>query len=210
MPQLNEAVGDNALYGGRINLIQDTRDIPFQPTQGYYLELAFEQVFGTYDYSRGEVDYRRYFLLAERPDGSGRHVLGFSSKLGISGTDTPIFENYFAGGFATLRGFDFRRASPLVDTVVVGGRFELLGSVEYLFPITADDMLKGVAFVDYGTVEQDVEINYDDYRVSVGMGLRIFVPAMGPAPIALDFAIPVARAETDRIRQFSFFVGVSR
>ncbi len=211
VPELDDVVGkDNALYSGRVSLTQDTRDISFQPTQGYYLNLSFEQVFGTYDYSRGEVDFRRYFLMAERPDGSGRHVLGFSTRLGISGSDTPIFENFFAGGYSTLRGFDFRAASPRDGDVVVGGEFLYLSSAEYLFPLTADDMLKGVAFVDYGTVEPDVNIDWNNYRVAVGLGLRIYVPAMGPAPIALDFAVPIARAETDRIQNFSFFVGVSR
>ena len=210
VPELDAAIGSSNLFSSRISLIQDTRDITFQPTQGYYLGLSFEQVFGSFDYSRGEIDFRRYFLLSERPDGSGRHVLGFSNRVGFSGSQTPIFENYFAGGYSTLRGFDFRGASPQDGGVTVGGEFQMLGSAEYLFPITADDMLKGVAFVDYGTVEEKIELNADDYRVSVGMGLRIFVPAMGPAPIALDFAVPLARENTDDIRQFSFFIGVSR
>ncbi len=211
VPELDQVVGvNNELYSGRISLTQDTRDISFQPTQGYFLNLSFEQVFGTYDYSRAEVDFRRYFLMAERPDGSGRHVLGFSTRLGFTGSDTPIFENFFAGGYTTLRGFDFRAASPRDGGVVVGGEFLYISSAEYLFPITADDMLKGVAFVDYGTVEPTVDINWDNYRVAVGLGLRVYIPAMGPAPIALDFAVPIARAETDRIRNFSFFVGVSR
>lgn len=210
VPELDDALGNSDLYSGRIQLIQDTRDIPFAPTQGYYFSASVEQVFGTFDYTRGELDWRRYFLLSERPDGSGRHVLGFSNQFNISGSDTPIYENYFAGGYATLRGFDFRRASPQIDTITVGGRLMLLGSVEYLFPITADDMVKGVTFVDYGTVEQDISIQSENYRVAFGAGLRISIPAMGPAPIALDFAVPVARAETDEIRQFSFFLGVSR
>jgi outer membrane protein insertion porin family len=33
---------------------------------------------------------------------------------------------------------------------------------------------------------------------------------MGPAPIALDFAFPVAMADTDRERTFSFFMGFGR
>ena len=112
--------------------------------------------------------------------------------------------------FSTLRGFDFRGASPVVNGVIVGGRFQFLGSAEYLFPLTADDMLRGVVFVDYGTVEQDIDINKDTYRVAPGIGLRIFVPAMGPAPIALDFAFPVADAETDDRQVFSFFIGMTR
>jgi outer membrane protein insertion porin family len=71
-------------------------------------------------------------------------------------------------------------------------------------------MLKGVVFCDYGTVEEEVKIEGDDFRVALGAGLRIAIPAMGPAPIALDFAVPVAREETDRIQNFSFFVGFGR
>jgi outer membrane protein assembly factor BamA len=33
---------------------------------------------------------------------------------------------------------------------------------------------------------------------------------MGPAPIALDFAFPVATNPGDRIENFSFFVGINR
>ena len=207
---LDDVLGDNELYSGRISLVQDTRDIPFAPTQGYFLELSYDQVFGSFEYPRGSIDWRRYFLIRERPDGSGRHVLGFSNRLSISGSETPIYENYFAGGHATLRGFEFRGASPQDNGVIVGGRLMTLGSVEYLFPITADDMLKGVVFCDYGTVEEDVKIDGDDYRVALGAGLRVSIPAMGPAPIALDFAVPVAREDTDDIQNFSFFVGVSR
>ena len=210
VPELDAALGSHGIYSGRIQLIQDTRDISFAPTQGAYFSASVEQVFGSFDYTRGELDMRRYFLLSERPDGSGRHVLGFSNQLSVSGSETPIFENFFAGGYATLRGFDFRGASPEVSGVTVGGRFMFLGSVEYLFPITADDMVKGVAFVDYGTVEQDVTISSENYRVAPGLGLRIAIPALGPAPLALDFAVPVHRADTDQIRQFSFYMGVSR
>ena len=210
VPQLNEVIGDNSLYSGGITLSHDTRDSAFAPTEGHLLELTFEQAFGSYTYPRGVVDYRRYFLLKERPDGSGRHVLGTSLRTGISGTDTPLYENFFAGGYSTLRGFRFRSATPQVNGVYVGGELSLLGSTEYTFPITADDMLKGVVFCDFGTIEEELEIEWDDFRVAVGTGLRVSIPAMGPAPIALDLAVPIAREQTDRIQNFSFFVGFGR
>ncbi len=208
--ELDEALGKSELYSGNVSLTHDTRDVTFAPTQGHYLRFSYDQAFGTFDYGRGEVDWRRYFLVTERPDGSGRHVLGFSNRFSLSGHETPIYENYFAGGHATLRGFEFRGASPEDATVKVGGRMMFLGSVEYLFPITADDMLKGVVFCDYGTVEEDAHIEWDDFRVALGAGLRVSIAAMGPAPIALDFAVPVSREGTDDIQNFSFFVGVSR
>ena len=71
-------------------------------------------------------------------------------------------------------------------------------------------MFKGVVFADYGTIEEEVEINGEDFRVAVGAGFRISIPAMGPAPIALDFAVPVAREDTDQIRNFSFSMGFNR
>ncbi len=209
-PQLDAAVGEHELYSGRIGLIQDTRDIPFAPTQGYYFEASFEQVFGSFDYSRGSIDFRRYFLVTERPDGSGRHVLGFSNKVYLTGSQTPVFENFFAGGYSTLRGFEFRGASPLEGGIAVGGRLMTLGSVEYRFPVTADDMLQGVLFCDYGTVEEKIHIDANDYRIALGAGLRVAVPALSAAPIALDFAVPISREDTDQTQVFAFWVGVSR
>ena len=210
VPELDEVVGDNDLYGFQGRIAHDTRDVPFAPTEGHLMELSFEQVVGTFDYARFEADYRQHFLLFERPDTSGRHTLSYLFRVGITGSQTPVFENYYAGGFSTLRGFDFRGASPMSGGVIVGGEFRFLGSVEYMMPLTADDMIKGVVFCDFGTVEESVEINSDDYRVAVGAGLRISIPALGPAPLALDFAFPVAKEDTDDVQNFSFFFGLGR
>lgn len=207
---LEDALGDHALYTGTWNIAHDTRDLAFAPTEGHLFEISLEQAFGDFDYSRAEVDFRQYFLLAERPDGSGRHTLGLSARAGFSSQDTPIFENFFAGGFSTLRGFDFRRVGPIVGDVYTGGPFRVLGSVEYLFPITADDMVKGVVFTDVGSVEESTKIVWDDFAVSPGVGLRISIPALGQAPIALDFAFPVNHADSDQTEMFSFFIGAAR
>ncbi len=210
VPELAAALGDNTLHGFRLTVINDTRDSSFLPTQGRYLEMSGEYVTGTFDYPRIKVDFRRYFLLRERPDHSGRHVLSASTNVGWLGDNAPIYEHFFAGGFSTMRGFDFRGASPVdIGTgVEVGGEFQWLNSVQYLFPITADEMLHGVVFSDFGTVESRVEIN--DFRVVLGAGLRVTVPAMGPAPIALDFGWAINKAEFDDPEVFSFSMGFSR
>ena len=210
VPELEAALGDNDLYSGRLILSHDTRDVPFLPTEGHFFELSYEQVFGSYDYPRGEVDFRKYYLMKERADGSGRHTLSYGLRLGVTGSQTPIFENYFAGGFSTMRGFDFRGASPENQGVIVGGELRFLGSVEYMAPLTADDMLRGVFFTDFGTVEEQLSIHSEDFRVVVGFGLRFSIPMMGPAPLALDLAFPPARGDTDDIRNFSFFFGFGR
>ena len=208
VPDIQEVLGTNNLHGFRVTVINDTRDNAFLPTSGHYLELYGEGVVGSFSYPRGGVEYRRYFLLNERADHSGRHVLSMSTNVEVTGSNTPVYDRLFAGGFSTMRGFDFRGASPVVGGMQVGGDFLWLNSVEYMFPITADDMIHGVVFCDFGTVEPNVAIN--DFRVAPGVGLRLTVPAMGPAPIALDFAFPVAKADFDDTRVFSFSVGFLR
>ncbi len=212
-PEILEVLGDNDLFVARLALVHDTRDNAFLATEGHYIEVGYDQGFGEFDYPRGTAEARQFFMIRERPDHSGRHVLAVGGEIGVTGNNTPVFEHFFAGGFSTLRGFDFRGASPRSPSgagAVVGGDFLLLASIEYLFPITADDMLRGVVFCDAGTVEESVKLEADDFRVSPGFGLRISIPALGPAPIALDLAFPVAHAVGDDIQNFSFFIGFGR
>ncbi|MBR9800862.1 BamA/TamA family outer membrane protein [bacterium] len=72
----------------------------------------------------------------------------------------------------------------------------------------ASEAVRVVAFTDFGTVDEDVSL--DKFRVSVGAGLRITVPQMGPVPIALDWAFPVVKQETDIRQIFSFYIGLTR
>ena len=212
VPELDDALGSNTVHGFGVRVANDTRNNPFLATEGHFIEVTLEQVVGDFDYSRAIVEGRKYFLLHERPDHSGRHVIQVSSRLGFTGNDTPIFDNFFAGGFSTLRGFDFRGASPVDVTqgtgVDIGGEFLWISSVEYLFPLTADDTIHGVVFCDFGTVEEGVTI--EDFRVAPGFGLRLAIPALGPAPIALDFAFAVNEADTDDTQVFTFNVGFLR
>lgn len=209
--ELDRSLGSTDLYQGRVRIVRDTRDSTFLTHEGSLLELGIDQGFGEEVFTRGNVSWSRYWTVGRTfdPDAS-RQTLASSLQLGITSGGTPIFENYYAGGFSTIRGFDFRGASPKESDVEVGGEFLFLGSLEYGLPLTADNMLRTVAFVDYGTVERDVTITSENFRTSVGLGLRISVPAISPAPFALDFAYPVLMADTDDKQIFSFFIGATR
>lgn len=210
---LTPFLGNSAIYSGLVSLIHDTRNNPMLPSEGHYLRMSYEQTFGDFDYPKFEFEYRTFYQLAQRADGSGKQTLSYSVQLGYSGDETPIYENYFAGGYATLRGFDFRGASPVDPNytfVETGGRFQWLNSVEYLFPITADDAFRGAVFVDFGTVEPDFEIDADDFRVAPGFGLRVAIPMLGPAPLAFDFAFPIMQSEFDDERVFNFYMSANR
>ncbi len=202
---LTEALGDNFLSTIRFSLVHDTRDSAFLPASGHKVELSYEQAFGEFNYPRFEVDGRQFYTLYSRADGGGRHILSLSGNLGWTGNDTPIFERFYAGGYQTFRGFAFRGVSPREFGVRTGGEWLALGSIEYMIPLVASDMMQAVVFSDFGTVENNV--SFSDFRITAGAGLRVTVPAMGPVPLAFDFAFPVASQKFDNEQVFSFYVG---
>ncbi|WP_437186290.1 BamA/OMP85 family outer membrane protein [Planctomicrobium sp. SH668] len=207
-PQLAAVKGSNFLSTAGVSLQYDARDNSFFPTRGNYANFNYEQGFGEFTYPRFEVSGGQFFTTYERPDGFGKHVLSFTGQLGFTGENTPVFEKFFAGGYSSFRGFYFRGVSPEVNGVKIGGDFLALGSAEYMIPITANDNIRTVVFTDFGTVEPDVSL--DHFRMSAGFGFRLTIPAMGPAPLAFDFAWPITRQEEDRLRVFSFYVGFNR
>lgn len=207
-PDLSAVLGSNFITSVRAALDHDTRDSALSPGSGHFAEVSFEQAFGDYTFPRFGVEGRQFWTLRSRGDGSGRHILTARGEFGYSGSDTPMFERFYAGGFRSLRGFSFRGVGPTVNGSEVGGDFLLLSGLEYEFPLTADDNLGWVFFTDAGTVESDFEIL--DYRVAVGFGLRVRIPAMGPVPLAFDFGFPLVDTATDDRQLFSFFLGFFR
>ena len=209
VPELEAVRGSNSLYSFRASLSHDTRDSTLFPGEGHFFDAAYEQAFGSFNYPRFEGEARQYYTMHNRPDGSGRQVLTLAGNLGWSGDDTPVFERYYAGGFQSFRGFAFRGITPRgEDNISIGGTWQMLGTAEYRVPITADDMINLVVFSDVGTVAQ--EITTDNFRVTVGVGLRVVVPQMGPVPLAFDFGFPIRSSRQDDERVFSFYVGINR
>jgi outer membrane protein insertion porin family len=68
----------------------------------------------------------------------------------------------------------------------------------------AGKFLSTVFFVDSGTVTDSP--GFDEYRASVGMGLRLYIPQLGQAPLAFDFGFPVVKQESDVKKVFSFSI----
>jgi outer membrane protein assembly complex protein YaeT len=198
-------VGNNFLVGLSAGVTYDTRDSYLRPTEGTQINARFEEVLGDFTFPVFNIDANQYFTIAQRNDGSGRHVLALRSQAGWAGTHTPVFERFYVGGFSSMRGFEFRGVGPEINGFKVGGDFMWLNSLEYQVPIKANDNLWLVAFLDTGTDESRFEIK--NYRAAVGLGLRVMIPMMGPVPIALDFGYPISMAPGDSKQLFSFWVG---
>ena len=206
---LKAVLGNTFLSTGRIALAHDTRDSPFQPRAGHYVTSGFEQAFGEFNYSRVDGEAHQYFYFFERPDGDGGHILSLGLQSAWTGANTPIYEHYFAGGFQSMRGFAYRGISPIDHRTRVGGQFMFLGGAEYLIPITADGTLGMVGFTDFGTIQRD-KASLQEFRLTVGFGMRVTVPLMGPAPIALDFGFPLMKQKDDLPQVFQFTMGITR
>lgn len=207
-PSIANDAGNHFLLGLRAGLNRDTRDSYIYPTKGNVFDVGVEQVLGDKAFPIGTAEFTQFFSSSRlaREDGSGRHVLGIRTQVAVAGSNAPVYERFYAGGIRSFRGFSFRGVGPSENFLSTGGTFSFLNTIEYQVPVLPSDKMFVVAFVDHGTVERRFEIK--DYRVSVGMGLRISVPALGPLPLALDFAVPLNRAYGDHRQLFNFSVGV--
>ena len=201
----------NTIYAADIGLTRTTVP-PTQrlfPTTGSRTEFNVEQVIGDFTFTKLHIQHQ--FFLPVSQDALGRTSvasLKVSSSWIPQNGQAPIYERFFLGG-STFRGFDFRGVSPrgianntgATSRNPNGGQFSFFAGLEYVHPLL-QEVISLVGFLDTGTVEAD--LGFTDYRVSAGVGLRIKVPALGPVPLAFDFAIPLRKATGDQLRFFSF------
>jgi outer membrane protein insertion porin family len=181
-----------------------------RPDKGSRLQLSWEQVGafgGDYSFSKIGADYT-VFLSIYRDFLGRASILKVNGRVGyIFGGTAPTYEKYYLGG-RTFRGFEFRTISPKgVDAAgnvtgdPVGGNWLLFLGAQYEMPIFGES-LTGVAFVDSGTVTNPV--GFHDYRVSVGVGIRIYIKQFGPVPIAFDVGFPLVKEDGDEEQLLSF------
>ena len=62
----------------------------------------------------------------------------------------------------------------------------------------------------YLSVQGSDGVTLGGFRCSVGAGVRVALPMLGPVPLAFDFGVPVVRQQTDITQVFSFYVGLNR
>lgn len=204
--------GSNTLTGLGFTLTRTTVDNRFRPTKGTRTEFLVERIGalgGDYQFTRLDAEHT-LFLTIDRDEFDRATVLSFKGRVGYipDEDEAPIFERFYLGG-RTFRGFDFRGIGPVGirnDTGLpgndqVGGDFLFFLGAEIEKPVW-QDVLAVVAFVDSGTINDGIGL--DDYRVSVGAGVRLYVPQLGQAPLAFDFGFPITDQDTDERQLFSF------
>lgn len=205
-PEVIDVKGDNLLAGLKGSLVRDRTDSRWLPSRGDRFAVGYEQVTGDFNFGKADSSYSRYYTAyVDALD--RKHILaGRVSAEGIVGGDAPVFEKYYGGGIGDIRGFEYRGISPRSKGTdePIGGNFKFYAGSEYTYPIYAEN-LRGVFFLDSGTVEDDYTIT--TYRVSVGMGIRLLIPYFGPVPMSLDFGFPISKSDEDDTQLLSFSFG---
>jgi outer membrane protein insertion porin family len=224
--------GNNLISGLRATLTynQNLVDRDFVLYGGYsasvYYEIVGQFLGGDHDFHRAGVEANWQTSLLSWPRHhkwvfAVRGEVGWQRELMGKDDEIPIFERFFAGGPNSIRGFRFRSVGPRDEVVdePIGGNFLVTLTSEFSFPLFRD-LLRGVFFIDAGTVipdlvprgspgftEESVQYYFsEELRVAAGFGVRLKVPFF-PAPVALDFAWPLQDQEDDERQVFSFSVG---
>ena len=204
-PEVLADQGNHWVTGLKTSLIKDRTDSRWMPTRGDRIDLSFEQVVGDFNFGRIEGTYRWYRTLwVDAMDRS--HYIATKFHAGQIVGDAPVFEKFYGGGIGSIRGFEYRGVSPRSEGTSdrIGGDFIMLAGAEYNFPLYGE-MFRGVVFLDTGTVEEDFGVG--SYRAAAGFGVRWVIPMMGPIPVKLDFAFPLAKDGEDDEQVFSFSLG---
>ncbi|MGF1719825.1 outer membrane protein assembly factor BamA [Vibrio kyushuensis] len=164
------------------------------PTAGNHQRAFYKMTVPGSDvqYFKVQYDIRQYFELTQKGDFTllMRGRLGYGNGYGqTDGQDNlfPFYENYYAGGFTTLRGFGSNSAGPKAvyrdysgsnngnDTATddsVGGNAIALASLELIVPtpFASDEVRSQIRtsfFVDAASV-WDTEFDYRDSGADYG------------------------------------------
>jgi len=182
----------------------DTRNDYFAPSRGQKSSVTLMDAGGILggdnSFVKGYADTSWYFPL------TWNLVLNLRAKLGIiepyGGTEVPVYEKFYVGGIATIRGFEYGMAGPVDENGdPLGANKMAVFSTEILFPLATDLGLRGAVFVDVGK-------GFDDFgdflpvKIGAGPGIRWFSP-FGPIRIDLGFNMDPKNGEKSQVLEFS-------
>jgi outer membrane protein insertion porin family len=194
------------------SLLRDTRDSMLFTRKGNRTQLLTEVAGGPFgadvNYYRLEGRTAQFIPTFESMNQNVSLIgrIGAVDPFGSS-AEVPFYDRYYLGGPDSLRGFDFREASPrdaAVPSEPIGGNSFAFASVEYTFQLAPQ--LAIATFYDWGFVNaSSYDFDISRYRDNWGVGLRLLV--MG-SPLKLDLGFPITTRDDDgRSAQFHFSFG---
>ncbi|MBU1113066.1 MAG: outer membrane protein assembly factor BamA [Candidatus Omnitrophica bacterium] len=209
--ELKDEAGITDLSSGRVQLSYDSRDNVFSPSKGFYLVNSLELFGGPFSGDRDFVKYfgnfNVYFPMINKS------VVGLRLRAGISDPfsnteKVPIYERFFAGGAASVRGYRERKVGP-IDSVTedpIGGEALFVANFEYTYPLAS--FIKVATFFDTGnTWKEKKDFLSGDLKSSIGLGLRVKTPI---GPVSIDYGWPLDLEPGEDEKQGRFHFNISR
>ncbi len=178
------------------------------PTKGFVQEIGGEagvpvlqRNLEYYKVSYTATGYQpltKYFVL------NAHGFLGYGNGYGKM-SDLPFFENYFAGGIGSVRGYSAQSLGPLDSNGnAIGGNVSIYGSLGLIIPSPVDSV-RPTLFVDAGNV-YNKQLNFGQLRYSAGIQVEWYTPL---APLVFSLAAPLHKQSGDDTEPFQFQIGLS-
>ena len=201
---LLEAQGKSTTSSATPNIVRDSRDNVFNPSEGSVnsFEVQLAGLGGDNRYYRAIGNSTWYFALPAEMTGFVRGRFGFGD--GYGGKDLPPSERFFLGGVTTIRGFEFRDIGPKdAANNPLGGTSFVQFNVE--IGRSLGSVLRVVAFIDAGNVyDSDNDFDIGSLRRSAGLGIRIVTPI---GPIRLDYGFKLDKRAGESAGRLGFLLG---
>lgn len=201
-------------YKAGFGWVFDSRNSVMYPTRGGLQRMSAQIALPGSDVEYYKISYklRRFFPLSKIFTLGMKGHVGYGD--GFGGTETlPFYENFFAGGPRSLRGFAENTLGPRDSrNDPLGGNFALTGGVEVYFKAPfklADKSLRLSVFADAGNVyDTDGETNdgfeASEMRYSTGVS-AVWASPMGVLTFSL--AMPFNADSNDDEENFQFQFG---
>ncbi len=202
-------------YKAGVNWVFDSRNSIMFPTRGGRQRMGAEISLPGSDLEYYKISYRhqRYLPL------SNIFTLGVKGNIGYgdgyAGTKSlPFYENFFAGGFRSMRGIAENTMGPRDSKdKALGGNMNLTGGAEIYFKApfkVADKALRLSIFADFGNVfdmdDGSEGFELSELRYSTGVS-AVWASPMGLLTFSL--AQPFNTDSNDKIENFQFNFGSS-
>lgn len=179
----NDETGTSSLFLPGLGYSKRYADQALDPSQGYRLQFdvtgAHRAVLSTVDVLHASALAKGLYTIFDNHRFLGRVQVGGVATNKFE--DVPPSLRFFAGGDQSVRGYGYETLSPENENgVAVGGRFLMVGSVEYQYQFA--QQWRGALFVDHGNAINDP---LDPLATGAGVGLRWVSPV---GPLRLDIA----------------------
>ena len=198
-----------------VSFSYDTTNRRILPDKGTLHRIRVEGSIPTFDNSLQyyKIDYQTKWFKDLYKD----FVFSLSADLGYGDaygetTELPFFENFFAGGPRTVRGFKTNTLGPLdSNRRPLGGDTKIIGRAELILPAPFLDEYKKsfrlTGFIDAGNVYgPGQKIDLGKIRYSTGIG-AIWVSPFGV--VQASIAMPLNKKTGDQTENFQFTFGAS-